>query len=261
MILELIFTLELFIADLAVELANDFLLLSIFMEVSTFCLLFFEVLFNLFESFFLHLLFDFFHFLFLLFLSLFSLQFFLYPFFLFFLHLHLILPESGVSFLDIGYQVSDCLDIGLFLPLSLFLVLFLHLSSHPTIVSLSSVPFLTPYKSFISCKIFPIFIKLQHFFFWSVRHTKAFIFSELLLQVLSRVVSFGFFCFDFFKYISIDSIEPFSIILKAFEAVHGEVGPNVETKTILFEIFLAHLVFVEEHLLSVVVVPGSFVGI
>lgn len=56
-------------------------------------------------------------------------------------------------------------------------------------------------------------------------------------------------------------VETPCIILEAFKAAHREIVPDVESEAIHLDILFGHLLFVEEYLLSVGVVPGPLVGV
>jgi hypothetical protein len=84
----------------------------------------------------------------------------------------------------------------------------------------------------------------------------------LFFEIVSDLVSFEFLSFNFLEDASIDGIKSgFILILEALEALDAEKFPNIETKTILFEVLLGHVVLVEENFLSVVVVEGPLIGI
>ena len=232
-----------------------------FLRGITILILLSEIFFNFFEPFFLKSLFHVFHLLLFYLLLFFFLNFLKIFFLLFFLKSHLILAETRISLSDIGNEIFDGLYVCFLLAVPLFLVFFLHLSLHPSVVGVSCIPFLTPDEALVCGKIFPIGVKIQHFFFRGVWISKALKFSELFSDIFSEVVSLGFFSFDLFKDISVDSVECCGGVIVAFEAVGGEVTPNIESKTVLLKIFLAHLIFVHDDFLSVVVIPGPFIDI
>jgi hypothetical protein len=55
-----------------------------------------------------------------------------------------------------------------------------------------------------------------------------------LLKIFSRIKSLGFLRFNPFKDIPINGVEAFLIFFITIEAVHGKIGPYVESKAILF---------------------------
>lgn len=73
--------------------------------------------------------------------------------------MHLILSKARVSFLYVSYEVFNCFYVGFFLALTLFFVLFLHLTTHPTTSSLTGVPLLAPHKGFVGNEILPIIVE------------------------------------------------------------------------------------------------------
>jgi hypothetical protein len=172
-----------------------------------------------------------------------------------------VFSESWISLFDVGNEVFNSFNIGLLFALSLLFILFFHFSSDPAISSISGVPLFNPDKGLISGEIIPILIKFEHLFFNGRGISKTFKFPKLFLNIFSRIIGFSLFCFYFFEDIPIDCEEALSIISISFEAIGGKVGPNIESKAILFKIFLAHLIFIEENFLSVVVIPCPFVGI
>lgn len=147
------------------------------------------------------------------------------------------LLKSNVTLFNKTYKILDSFDVIFLLFLSLLFVFLLHTSFNPSILSISSIILLTPSKSFISCEIFPVIIKGKYFINISVRNTKAFIFSHFLFQIISRFKGFSFFSFDFFEYIPVNMIKGSLIIIIPFKTSDCKVLPNIETKTVLFEIF------------------------
>lgn len=147
------------------------------------------------------------------------------------------LLKSNVTLFNKTYKILDSFDVIFLLFLSLLFVFLLHTSFNPSILSISSIILLTPSKSFISCEIFPVIIKGKYFINISVRNTKAFIFSHFLFQIISGFKGFSFFSFDFFEYIPVNMIKGSLIIIIPFKTSDCKVLPNIETKTVLFEIF------------------------
>lgn len=145
--------------------------------------------------------------------------------------------------------------------MSSLLVFLLHFPSHPAATSLPSVPLLAPHKSFIRGEILPVFVELQHALFASGRISKSLIFAHILLKVFSSIVGLGLFRLDFFEGIAVDSKEAALAVLIALEAASGEVIPDVEAKSELVDILLAHVLLVEQQFLTVVVVPRTLIWV
>lgn len=144
------------------------------------------ILFDLLEPFFLHLLLYLFHILFLtlfLLIFLFLEQLFLLLFLLLFQQ---IVSISGISLLQKRNKIFDRFYICLFLFLSLFFVLLLHLSLDISIGSISCVIIVNPTECFVSCEVLPVVIELKHALLSCLGVPKPLILSHLLLQIFSH---------------------------------------------------------------------------
>lgn len=248
MVAQLIFALEPFITDLTVKLALVLFLLPQVMMVSYIVceVLLSVILFDFSETFLFKTLLD----VLLLFFFSFLLFFFLYLFLLFALFLLLeaikIVDETWITLADIAEQIFDGFYISLLLALPLFLILFLHLAPLPAVASFTRIPFFAPHKCLVCHKVLPVLVKLKHSIFGSVGVTKAFIFALIFVDIFTQGVGLGLFGFNLLEDIAVYCIEAPLAIFITFEASCCEVIPNVKTESELIQVFLAHILLVEQ---------------
>lgn len=262
MVLELVVALEALLAYGAVELASHLLILLFLLHAHPIGLvLFLIVLLDLLES--LHLQFSlhFFHFL-LLFLLFLLLDLLLSLSLLFLLLLlHDQLPVPRVPLLEERDEVFNGFDIGLLFFLPFFLVFLFHRPLHIAVGCISCVPIVSPHKCLVGREVLPVLIELNNFVQDSGRHSEALILSHLFFEVVSHGKSLGLFLFQLFEDISVDLIESSFIIFEPTEARDSEVVPDVKAESVDLQVFLAHVLLVEEDFLAVVIVPGALVGV
>ncbi len=145
--------------------------------------------------------------------------------------------------------------------MSLFFILLFHSTFYPSILSISCIILLTPYKRFICSKILPILIKWYYSLCICICYSKSLKFSHLFLKILSWFISFNLLTFYFFKYFSIYLKESSFLISKVCITFSWEKWENIKTKTILLNIIFWHLIFIEKNFLSVIIIKSSLIWI
>lgn len=158
MISELVFALELFIANFAIKFTFMLLFMLVVVRsglVADDCgntvqfILLSVVFFDLAETLLFETLLDMLHLLLFFLLLLFALKSLLLLLLFLLSKTAQIGNETGISFAHVGKEIFDGLHVVLPFSLPLLLVLLLHLATHPSTVGVSGVPLLTPGEGLI----------------------------------------------------------------------------------------------------------------
>jgi hypothetical protein len=176
--------------------------------------------------------------------------------------------SPGIPLLDNGYQIPHSRNVFLAFFQPFFFVFFHHLSLDVSVFSLFDVVLVGPREGLERIEGLPVIIELHDILRIGSGGPEAhilLIFSLLLIVDIPVgpvvLVGLPLLLLDQLKQLPVDRVEPLWPVLEALETVLLEVGLDIKTECLHFELLCGHFMLVVEDAFTIVVVPSTLVDV